>query len=333
MANSLLSITPHQVNKDLRGYSVMFYGTPKSGKTTTASRFPGSLLLAFEKGYMAIPGIMAKPINTWGEFRKVLTELKDPEVQKVYQTIVIDTADIAYSYCEKYICARESNEKLTCETLGDVPYGKGYKLAMAEFDECLRKILQMNYGLVIISHSTDKTFKNENGEEYNQIVPTLDNRARLVCERACDIIGFSTIVNDNNGKTATKLFLRGTPRFVAGSRFRYTPDVIDFTYENLCKAISDSIEKEARENNGQYVNDSPSQNNVIKAAAQKDYDFDALMNEFQEIVGDIMTKNPSQATKITKIVAEHLGPGKKVAECTPDQAEQLDLILYDLKRI
>ena len=50
MGNSLLDIKPHQVSRDLRGYSVLFYGEPKSGKTTTASRFPGALVLAFEKG-------------------------------------------------------------------------------------------------------------------------------------------------------------------------------------------------------------------------------------------------------------------------------------------
>lgn len=42
----LLDLKPHEVSRDLRGYSVMFYGTPKSGKTTAASRFPGSLIFA-----------------------------------------------------------------------------------------------------------------------------------------------------------------------------------------------------------------------------------------------------------------------------------------------
>ena len=42
-----------------------------------------------------------------------------------------------------------------------------------EFDESIRKILQLNYGLVLISHSTDKVFKDTDGNEYNQIVPTL----------------------------------------------------------------------------------------------------------------------------------------------------------------
>ena len=81
MGNSLLDIKPHQVSRDLRGYSIFFYGLPKTGKTTIASQFPGALLLAFEKGYNALPGVMAKPLNTWGEFKKVLSELRDPEVK------------------------------------------------------------------------------------------------------------------------------------------------------------------------------------------------------------------------------------------------------------
>lgn len=115
MANSLLSIKPHKVSRDLRGYSVFFYGAAKTGKTTIASKFPGSLLLAFEKGYNAIPGIMVKPINSWSEFKKTLRELNDPEVKELFKTVIIDTADIAYGYCEKAICSQESNEKVTYE--------------------------------------------------------------------------------------------------------------------------------------------------------------------------------------------------------------------------
>ena len=78
----LLSIQPHQVSRDMRGYIVFFYGDPKSGKTTTASRFPNSLLLGFEKGYNALPGVMAQPINTWAEFKTVLKKSKKKEVKE-----------------------------------------------------------------------------------------------------------------------------------------------------------------------------------------------------------------------------------------------------------
>ena len=87
MALDLLSIQPHQVSRDLRGYSVFFYGVEKSGKTTIATKFPKHLLLAFEKGYNAIPGAMAQPINTWAEFKKVLRQLKDEAVKEKFETV------------------------------------------------------------------------------------------------------------------------------------------------------------------------------------------------------------------------------------------------------
>jgi hypothetical protein len=329
MGNSLLDIKPHKVSRDLRGYSVMFYGEPKSGKTTISSKFPGALLLAFEKGYNAIAGVMAKPMNSWGDFKKVLVELKDPAVKEIFQTIVIDTADIAYSFCEKYICSRESDAKNNYEQISDLPFGKGYKLAQLEFDECLRKILQMDYGLILISHSVDKTFKDENGVEYNQIIPTLDNKARLVCERTCDIIGYSRQIQTEDG-LKTKLFLRGTPRFVAGSRFRFTPDYIDFNYENLVNAISDAIDKEAAAVGSALITDAPMSKEYLN---EPSYNFEALMSEFQTLVGELMSKNPGLAPKITAIVDKHLGRGKKVGDCTPEQAPQIDLILFDIKRL
>ena len=328
MGNSLLDIKPHQVSRNLRGYSVLFYGEPKSGKTTTASKFPGALVLAFEKGYLTIPGIMAKDINSWGEFRKTLRELDDPDVKNAFQTIVIDTADIAYGYCEKYVCSQASDAKNSYENIADIPFGKGYKMAQAEFDVCIRKILQMNYGLVLISHSQDKTFKDAQGVEFNQIVPTLDNRARLICERTCDIIGYSRTIETAEGKSV-KLFMRETPRFVAGSRFKYTPDVIDFSYDSLVNAIADAIDKEANEHNNKFVTNEQKQVYVDKV-----YDFEAIMKEIQSTIGALMAQgSPNMRATITGIVETHLGKGKKVSDCIPDQAPILDLILFDLKKI
>lgn len=301
---------------------------PKSGKTTIATKFPRALLLAFEKGYNALPGVMAQPINSWGDFKKALTELRDPEVQEMFETVIIDTADIAYSYCEKYICSRESDQKNTYETVADIPYGKGYTMAQDEFDTCIRKILQLNYGLVLISHSTEKTFTNEKGQEASKIVPTLDKRARLVCERTCDIIGYSRSIDTDDGNK-TILFMRGTPRFVAGSRFRFTPDFIEFSYNNLVNAIAEAIDKEAAASNGTLVTDEKTQ--VV--SQEETYDFEALMKEFQDLVGILMQKDQGNAIKITQIVDKHLGKGKKVGDCTAEQAAIIDLIVHDIKAL
>lgn len=328
----LLSIQPHQVSRNLRGYSVFFYGEPKSGKTTIATKFPKHLLLAFEKGYNAIPGAMAQPINSWGEFRKVLKQLKDKQVKERFETIIIDTADIAYDYCEKYICsnAKRSDGGIGVDAIGDIPFGKGYTLVSKEFDECLRSIVQMDYGLVLISHSVDKVFTDEQGQEFNQIVPTLGNKPRNIVSRMCDIIGYSRAVQDENGNTVTKLFMRGTPRYIAGSRFKYTPDYIDFDYQSLVKAISDAIDKQMEEDGKEYFTDSA--NNLYKNTAIE-LDFDTLMQEFKALTEEIMAKDANNATKITQIIERYLGKGSKVGDATRDQVEAIDLIVTDLKEL
>ena len=83
MAIDLLSIQPHKVSRDLSGYITFIYGPPKCGKTTFGSKMPGHLLLAFEQGYNALPGVMALPITSWGELKQTVRELKKPEVKAV----------------------------------------------------------------------------------------------------------------------------------------------------------------------------------------------------------------------------------------------------------
>jgi DNA polymerase III delta prime subunit len=322
----IFSIKPHEVSRDLRGYTILFYGQPKTGKTTTAARFPQALLCAFETGYLAIPGVMAQPINKWSEFKQILKQLDSDQARQQFKNIVVDTVDIAYDLCEKYICNQNG-----VSTVGDLAYGKGYALAKKEFDEALRKIPQMGYGLVMISHAQDKTFKDENGEEYQQIVPTLANQPRLVVDRMSDIIGYAHPFQDEDGSVHTTLFMRGTPRFVAGSRFKYTPDSIDFSYDNLVNAIGDAIDKQAQELGGQYVTDAPTNAHT----AEPELDFDALMNQFNELVSKIQNATGSSfgttwAPRIVAITDKYLGKGKKVSEMSRDQVEQLVLIVDDL---
>lgn len=333
---NLLNIQPHQVSRDMRGYSVFFYGEPKSGKTTTAVKFPKHLLLAFEKGYNAIPGAMAQPINSWSEFKKVLRQLKDPEVHKQFETIIIDTADVAYDYCVKYVCdnAPRADGGFGVDSVSDIPYGKGYGMVSKEFDDNLRSIVQMDYGLVMISHSIDKTFTDEQGKEFNRIVPTLDRRAKNIVSRMVDIYGYARGITEADGTNVTKLFLRGTPRFEAGSRFKYTPDYIDFSYQNLVEAVSEAIDKQMAEDGKEYFTDKK-QNLYIDTS--KELDFDELMNEFNDIIqGIIGTASDEEMQtywqpRITSITDKHLGRGHKVGNMSREQTEALSLIVEDMK--
>lgn len=325
----IFSVEPHKVSKDLKGYAVMFYGEPKSGKTTTASRFPDSLLLAFEKGYSAIPGVRALPINSWSEFIKVLRQLKTPEAKGMYKNIIIDTADIAYGLCEKYIVNQHGASDIADQQ--KLPYGKGYQLVEKEFDERLRSIMQEDYGLVMISHAVDKTFKDESGEEYNQIVPTLDKRGNKIVTRMADIIGYSRAVENDNGDLETRLFMRGTPRFVAGSRFEDTPNSIVFNYDNLVQVISDAVTALEQKFGADAVT---AESSGIHKYNKIETPVEELIEQFSTIAANLMEKDSSfYGPRITGIVNEALGHGNKVSDATPEQAELVDLAISQLQEL
>ena len=338
MANiDIFSVNPHQVSRDMRGYSVFLYGGWKTGKTTTAVKFPKHFLLAFEKGYSAIPGAMALPINSWSEFRQVLRQLKEEGAKEKFETIIIDTADIAYDYCNKYVCANNN-----VDSIGDLPYGKGYALVEKEFDECLRKIVQMGYGLVVISHETDKTFKNENGTEFNKIVPTLDKRANNVLARMCDIIGYTRSIPDGDtGKEKIVMFMRGTSRFEAGSRFKYTPDYIDLSYENLVKCIGEALDKQMEEDGAELFT---SERENVHVDTTSNLDFDELVKEFSDLIANIPGSSDIDSEtedgkhfkeywqpRISQCIEKYLGKGHKFKDATRDQVEAVSLIVMELK--
>ena len=253
----------------------------------------------------------------------------------MYETIIVDTADIAYDYCTKYICdnAIRSDGGYGVDSVSDIPYGKGYGMVEKEFDTALRSIVQMDYGLVIISHETDKTFTDESGNQYNKIVPTLDKRANNVCARMCDIIGYSRAVTDKEGNVSTKLFMRGTPRYEAGSRFKYTPEFIDFSYENLVNAISTAIDRQAEEDGQQYFTDT--RNNAYEDTT-KDLNFDELMKSCNDLIQAMIDNNSELIFKeyyqprIVQITDRHLGRGQKMSQCSREQVEALSLIYDDL---
>ena len=339
MAINIFELQPNKVNCNLLGYSFLFYGDPKTGKTTIASKFPKALLLAFEKGYAAIPGIIAQPINSWSEFKKVLKQLKEEKAKELFETIILDTGDIAYDYDIKYICdnAKRPDGGYGVDSIGDIPFGKGYALAEKEFDECLRSIVQMGYGLVIISHAVDKTITDADGTEYSRIMPTMDKRAVKIVSRMTDVIGYARPITQEDGTVSTKLFMRGNTRFMAGSRFKYTPDVIDFNYESLVNAIRDAIDKQAAEDGAELFSDGATKN--IFEDTTKELNFDDLMAEFNSIVQKLIEENDEQTfitqwqPKLTEIIEKYLGKGNKVNNCTRTQVEAISLIVEDLREL
>lgn len=324
MAINLLDLKPHVVSTDLSGYITLIYGPPKIGKSTFGARMPKPLLLAFERGYNAIPGVIAQDITSWGEMKQVMRELKKPEVQENFKSIVVDTIDIAADFAQKYVC-----NQLGIENIGDGGWTtNGWAKYKKEFEDVFRTVAQLGYAIVFISHDKEKTIKPQNGTEYQQIGSSMQSSALSIIENMADIIGYAHPKVNPDGTTQRVLTLRSLDNSIrCGCRFRYIEPEIPFSYEALTKALQEAINKEALENNGQYVT-----NKRQTISIAKEYDFDALMKEFSEIAGKLMeTASAVNGPKITEIISKYLGKGKKISEATREQAELVYLIVQEIK--
>ena len=321
MAINLLAIQPHKVSRDLSGYITYIYGAPKVGKTTLCSKFPSPLLLAFEKGYNAIPGIIAQDVTKWSQMKEVIRELKKDEVKEAFKTIIIDTIDVAGSLCEKYICNKKG-----IETIGEGGWtNNGWADYKKELEETFRTIAQEGYAVVFISHIQDKTFKRPDGTEYNQMVPTAQSSLNKIVKAMADIYGCA-LINPTTGQR--EMVLRSLDGTVdAGCRFKYIEPIIPLGYQELVDALNAAIDKEAAETGGKYVTDE--RDSVATAAPE--YDYGKLMEEFQVLVGQLMNESAQNGPKITAIIDKYLGKGKKISEATQSQVDMIYLIVSEIK--
>lgn len=315
MAIDLKALQPHKVSRDLSGYITYLYGPGGVGKTTFGSQTLKPLILAFEKGYNALPGVYAQDVLTWGEMKQIVRQLDDPKIKETFKTIVVDTVDIASQLCEKYVC-----NQLGIENIGDGGWtNNGWAKTKREWETTFRTITMQGYAVVFISHSKDKTFKKKDGTEYNQIVPSCSTAYNEIIKNMSDIMGY---VDINAG--VRTLILRSPDESVdCKCRFSQIAPTIPFSYNSLVQALYEAIDKE---NNGTFVTE---EREIAKQAPE--YDYDSLREEFETLVGQLMSKNSSYAPKITQIIDKYLGKGKKVSETTPDQAELIYLIVDEIK--
>lgn len=281
----------------------------------------GALLLAFEAGYNALPGVMAQDITSWGEMKQVYRELKKPEVKDAYKCVICDTIDIASDMCKKYICAQNG-----IEDLGELGFGKGWTKFKDEFNNVFRGLTQLGYAVIFLGHDKETFEPQVDGTNKIYVRPALSNSTKTVIAGMADIFGYAHQKYLGQNSVLTLRCSDGT--IECGGRFKYIPDEIPMSYENLVEAIHNAIDKEAAEHNGEFVTDEK-----LSVVETPTYDFKALMEEFQTLTSQLLEKDQSKVNDITSIINKYLGKGKKVSEATPEQAEFIYLINEEIKTL
>lgn len=319
MAIDIMHIKPSVISRNLRGKYCLFYSAPKAGKTSLACQFPKNLLLGFEHGWNAISGAMAVDITKWVEFKQVIRQLKKPEAKEMYDTITIDTVQIAYSLCEQYICTQHG-----VQSLSEVPWGRAYSDTQREFENCLREITQLGYGLVLITHEEVRKEISDNDSEIEIVKPALNKRAYEVCNRLVDIIGYIQVEWHEDGSSDRWLITRRSPTVMAGSRFRYMKPKIKFGYQELVSAITEAIEKQEKLDGAKVVDE-------IEKVEESELSYNEIREKASNLWTTLVEANPENAQIILKKVEMIFGRKIKLSEITEDQKDLFNLVLLEME--
>lgn len=291
------------------------------------SKLPHSLILAFEAGTNALNNAYVQPIKKWTDAKSVLRELRKEAVQEKFHFIGVDTVDISWSLCEKYICQQHQ-----VQNLSDIPWGRGHALCKQEFEDFFREIAQLGYGICFVSHSTEKTMKDEKGNDYISLAPALPSRPYDIVNKMVDIIGYIRAVkNYDTGETKTFIFLRGDDRFVAGSRFKYIEPKVEFSYESLANAIYDAVDKQVAADGTGAATEAynPFYQNM------KEKTFEEVRAEAKELWDELVTKTGSEenANKISFIIEKIFGKKMKLSEITEAQKDLYELVVAEMQTL
>ena len=296
-------------------YSGIISAPAKFGKTTLASMYPKSILLAFEKGYKA-QSVNVKDINEWDDFVEFIDLLEEhrDEIGDSIQTITIDTVNMAYAMAEPYMLRKESikdGKRYTKKE--DIPYGQGWGRHDKYFEEQIQRIYSLGFQPTYITHMEIKTVRPKDGEEYDVYKTTMPDRLANIIFPECDYIiyGDRITLKDENGEPVTKrrITTRGNEVIQAGNRVYLEEDII---FDN---------EKEAMDKFQKLFTESIKRN-LANAGVNKDFE-ELKAEQAEERKAEVETtiKNIS-STEVNKELFEAFNEKFKTA-ATDDKAKAM----------
>lgn len=221
--------------------------------------------------------------------------------------------------CEKYICQQNG-----VQTVSEIPWGGGYAATKKEFENCIRQITMLEYGLVLISHIETRKEKTADDSEIEILAPSMPKRCYEVVNQIVDIIGYIATEWDEVGNSQRWLYTRQTPTVMAGSRFPYLDSKIKLGYDELVEAIGRAIDKQ-RELDGATVVDK------VESQVREELDFDEIREEASVLWGNLVSEDAANAERILKKVEMIFGRKIKLSEITEDQKELFYLVLLDMR--
>lgn len=211
--------------------------------------------------------------------------------------------------------------------MNEIAWGGGYDIARKEFYNTFRDLAFAGYGVIFISHSTEKPVTLDTGEKKDYIMPALQKTPFEVINKMVDIIGYIREIQTGTAEAPQSeryLFFRDKigNRFRVKSRYKYIKEYIKLDYKELVDAIYEAIDEEIKHSGGEASDETNPY--AVKT-------FEMLMEEARELWTKVVELNKKEDA--LAILEVKFGKPIKFSEILPDQIDQLSEVIYEIQSI
>lgn len=224
---------------------VWIYGAPFSGKTTLADHFPNPIMLNTDGNLNSFtaPVVEVKEtlegrikVPAWENFKAAIDELQ--KGGNSFETIVVDLVEDAYEHCRRYCF-----QKYGFEHESDAGYGKGYDLIRTEFLSTMKRLMTLDYNIVLISHEdVSRDITRKTGDKITSVRPNVQDKIANKLAGMVDIV--ARVVADGDNRT---LQFKSDDVIFGGGRLKLLHTVVPLTYEALEEVYEEAGGKPVKE--------------------------------------------------------------------------------------
>jgi hypothetical protein len=236
---------------DLNRCTYLVWGSPKCGKTTFASRFPGAAFIATEDGMKGVEASRWETqdgryvVQSWQEILDATKELLGSTPRP--SMIIIDTLDNAILLLERHYCDKYG---VDFKNDGDLGFGKGTSLINGELRRYLMKLSSMGVGIILISHTAAVEKHGKKGA-VTVDQPSIPDKVMPMILGMVDFTLYCTTDTfkksaDSEPITRHVLYTRPAPTHVAGHRIGNLPEVLPLSYFEFAKAFAEGTAAKAQ---------------------------------------------------------------------------------------
>ena len=213
--------------------TIWLYGSPFSGKTTFANKFPDPLMLNTDgnikfvdapfipiKDEVKVVGRMTQRKFAWEVFKEAIAELEKKEND--FKTIIVDLLEDTYEYCRLYMydqmgITHESDDSF-----------RAWDKVRTEFLSTLKRLMNLDYeNIILISHEdASKDITKRGGDKITAIKPNLQEKAANKVAGMVDMV--ARIIADDNKRI---LSFKSDEVVFGGGRLTTPVNEIDLNYD------------------------------------------------------------------------------------------------------